>query len=93
MWEIGFTTDNRWLVTSTGRRWELHLAEGRAPDWLLDLAEVMAGLSSSQPEAFEAIPNDALHNLKRTLAAIPTTDRLASWARKFIADEPLPASP
>jgi WD40 repeat protein len=86
-----FDRDGALVATSswddTVRLWPIVAAPLPAPDWLLDLAEALAGQRINQNNVSEVVPVMSLFRLRQTL----TTQRLEKgyfgrWANWFFSD-------
>jgi dipeptidyl aminopeptidase/acylaminoacyl peptidase len=86
-----FSPDGRRVVTASDNyayvRDIVPVAD-RVPDWLLRLAEAVAGQQLNDRSVFEPVlhPNDVLESIRTELAAAKIDDDMVRWGRWFLAD-------
>jgi eukaryotic-like serine/threonine-protein kinase len=90
--QVGFSRDSRYLVATastgwTGWRWEFYRALGEAPDWLIDLAELLAGTQINGLASHGLTPQALAGQLRAKLIEASGDDPLAAWAKDILADE------
>ena len=85
-----FSPDSNWLLTGandgTARIWEAPITTNEAPEWLIELAEVIGGWRLDAQGVLEPTPQNATA-LRERLGHLPETDDVARFGRWF-ADDP-----
>jgi len=84
-----FSPDGRRVVTSssdgTARIWEVPPATSPVPDWLPELAEMLARQRFDEDGKMEVVPSAELARLKRRMLTSAADDYYGRWARWFFA--------
>ena len=86
-----FSPNGRQAVTASGRFVyvrDIAPVADSVPDWLLRLAEAVAGQQLNDRSVFEPVlkPNDVLETIRTELAAGRADDDMVRWGRWFLAD-------
>jgi WD40 repeat protein len=86
-----FSSTGRQAVTASGNYAyvrDIAPVADQVPDWLLRLAEAVAGQQLNDRSVFEPVlhPNDVLESIRTELAATRTDDDMVRWGRWFLAD-------
>jgi dipeptidyl aminopeptidase/acylaminoacyl peptidase len=85
-----FSPDGSAIATAgfdlVARIWPLAVAEGRAPDWLPELAEAVAGQRLNARRTVEDVPATRFLQLKSQVTEMQGQDAYSSWGRWFLAD-------
>jgi dipeptidyl aminopeptidase/acylaminoacyl peptidase len=88
-----FSPDGKRIVTAsqdgTARVWDIAPSGTGFPDWLLELAEAVAGGRLNPQGVLEATgqdPASVIGRIRQQLAQAPTNDDWVVWGRWFLAD-------
>jgi len=85
-----FSPDGQWVVTCSAdmavRIWEVSSAPLPIPEWLPSLAEAVAALRVDDQDASDAVPVEALWQLRQSLENCNGSSYYDRWARWFFAD-------
>jgi WD40 repeat protein len=88
-----FSADGKRIVTAsadgTARVWDIAPSATGFPDWLLTLAEAVAGVRLNHKGVLEAIGQDpatVIGRIRQQLEQAPTNDEWVVWGRWFLAD-------
>jgi WD40 repeat protein len=86
-----FSPNGRQVVTASGNYAyvrDIAPVADHVPDWLLRLAEAVAGQQLNDRSVFEPVlhPNDVLASIRTELAATRSDDDMVRWGRWFLAD-------
>jgi WD40 repeat protein/serine/threonine protein kinase len=87
-----FSPDGRRIVTADGgaaRVWDIGPSGAGFPDWLLTLAEAVAGGRLNQQGVLEATGEDlatVIGRIRQQLEQVPVNDNWVVWGRWFLAD-------
>ncbi|HVV72592.1 MAG TPA: hypothetical protein VHI52_14015, partial [Verrucomicrobiae bacterium] len=99
--QIRFRPDGRQALSASVdgivRVWPVVMTAGRAPNWLPDLAEAIAGRRLRDDGTGEPVPNERLQELRRNLTSEDGDDFYHRWAHWFLVermrDNPPPFKP
>ena len=84
--QVWIDTRNAHVVTAEGTIWRIHFANSKAPPWLPDLAESVAGIRYVQRNILEPVPGSAIFNL-RSNVKIDCDHSQCKW-RDFLHELP-----
>ncbi len=87
---VQFSPDGQRIVTASlggiARLWDVPAVQLPIPDWMLELAETVAGVRINDREVSEAIPVTEVLRLKSAMVNRPATNTPSRWVRWFFAD-------
>ena len=93
VWKLDFSPDNRRLLSASAdgsvNIVELPPVHDVIPDWLPDLAEVVAGKRIRETGAIEKVDREGMMTIEaiqQRVAAAPQENGYTQWARWFLAD-------
>ena len=81
---VWFNRDGSTLLTDAGWEWPVEIIQGKAPTWLPDLAEAVAGLRLDERKSAEPVPARAFLELRSALGTNAEANRLSAWVRHFV---------